>query len=51
MKNIVALALDVDSGGSYEGAVPPFVEAIWYLSIMSIYFHVVSPYTNEILFI
>ena len=31
LKNIVALVLDVDSGGGSEGAVPPFIEAIKYV--------------------
>ncbi|HZK94472.1 MAG TPA: S49 family peptidase [Prolixibacteraceae bacterium] len=31
MKNIVALVLDVDSGGGAESAVPPFIEAIKYV--------------------
>lgn len=31
LKNIVALVLDVDSGGGSESAVPPFIEAIKYV--------------------
>jgi len=31
LKNIIALVLDVDSGGGSEGAVPPFIEAIKYV--------------------